>query len=101
MNRINFLDGFRGLAILLVLLFHAYARWSSVVPYGDEFSMFPVFSYGYLGVNLFFLISGFVILMTLEKSKDFFQFLRKRWHRLFPAMLISTIFIFFIAQFFT
>jgi len=99
MNRITFLDGFRGLAILLVILYHAYARWSSVLPYGDEFSMFPVFSKGFLGVNLFFLISGFVILMSLEKSKDFFEFLRKRWHRLFAAMLIGTIFIFLTAQF--
>lgn len=99
MNRITFLDGFRGLALLLVILYHAYSRWSSVVPYGNKFSMFPVFSNGFIGVNLFFLISGFVILMTLEKSKDFFGFQRKRWHRLFPAMLISTIFIFFTAQF--
>ncbi|HKO82809.1 MAG TPA: acyltransferase [Chitinophagaceae bacterium] len=99
MNRLKFLDGFRGLAILLVILYHAYSRWSPVVPYSDEFSMFPVFSNGYLGVNLFFLISGFVILMSLEKSKDFFDFLRKRWHRLFPAMAISTILIFFTVQF--
>src|SRR3990170_2039146 len=98
MNRITFLDGFRGLAILLVILYHAFARWSSILPYGDEFSVFPI-TEGFIGVYLFFLISGFVILMTLEKSKNFLEFLLKRWRRLFPAMLISTIFIFFIGQF--
>jgi peptidoglycan/LPS O-acetylase OafA/YrhL len=94
MNRINFLDGFRGLAILMVVFYHTFSRWTSLVPYKDEFANFPLFNKGWLGVQLFFLISGFVILMTLEKNKNFIQFIYKRWLRLFPAMLISTIFIF-------
>lgn len=99
MKRIGFLDGLRGLAIILVLLYHAYYRWASIVPYKDSFSDYFFIRYGYLGVELFFLISGFVILMSLEKSSGFFSFFYKRWRRLFPAMLIATILIYFTAFF--
>lgn len=93
-NRIRFLDGLRGIAIIFVVLFHAYVRWPTIVPYGDKFASFPVFKNGFLGVQLFFLISGFVILMSLEKNKNLKLFLYQRWLRLFPAMLIATIIIF-------
>ncbi len=96
-KRIDFLDGCRGIAILWVLLYHAYAKWPDNVPYGDQFANFPGFKQGFLGVHLFFLISGFVILMTLEKCKNFLEFISRRWLRLFPAMLIATILIFFTA----
>jgi peptidoglycan/LPS O-acetylase OafA/YrhL len=43
-----------------------------------------------VGVQLFFLISGFVILMTIERCTGFGEFLWKRWLRLFPAMLLCT-----------
>lgn len=100
-ERIQFLDGLRGLAILMVILFHAYARWSDLYPYGRQFAGVPVFAYGMLGVQLFFLISGFVILMTLEKCATFLSFMLKRWLRLFPAMLICSLFIFLTASFFS
>ncbi len=91
MKRITYLDGFRGVAILLVLLFHCYTRWPEIVPYGSAYAEFPLFKYGWVGVELFFLISGFVILMTLENCGNFVEFIQKRWLRLFPAMLIATI----------
>jgi peptidoglycan/LPS O-acetylase OafA/YrhL len=96
-HRIHYLDGLRGVAILTVLLFHAYARWSSVVPFGDRFAKIALFQYGFLGVELFFLISGFVILMTLEKSDKFATFMLRRWLRLFPASVFVLLAIFFTA----
>lgn len=39
-----------------------------LIYYGNKFQDLLFFKYGYLGVQLFFLISGFVILMTLEKK---------------------------------
>jgi len=94
-KRITFLDGLRGIAILLVMFYHAYARYPDVVPYlTDNYGEFPIFKYGFWGVQLFFLISGFVILMSLEKSKSFLQFIGKRWIRLFPAMLVATVLIY-------
>lgn len=94
MTRIQYLDGHRGVAILLVLFFHAYTRWAEVMPFGAAYADIPLFKYGYLGVQLFFLISGFVILMTLEKCQKFSQFIYRRWLRLFPAMLICTLIIY-------
>ncbi len=100
MQRINYLDGHRGVAILLVIFYHAFSRWPEITPYGDSYANFPLFQYGYIGVQLFFLISGFVILMTLEKCSNIQEFLYRRWLRLFPAMLICSLIIFFTAHFF-
>jgi len=100
MSRIGFLDGHRGLAIMLVLLYHAFTRWAAVVPYGGQFANFPFFKYGWLGVNLFFLISGFVILMTLESCSSAKTFLARRWLWLFPAMLICSLIIYGTSGFF-
>jgi peptidoglycan/LPS O-acetylase OafA/YrhL len=98
LKRIPFLDGLRGVAILMVILFHAYARSPESVPYGHKYSGIEFFQYGQLGVDLFFMISGFVILMTLEKTPNFFQFTYHRWRRLFPAMLIVSILVFTTAR---
>ena len=40
----------------MVLLFHSFARWTELVPYGTKYSSIPVIQYGYLGVPLFFMI---------------------------------------------
>ena len=93
-RRLAFLDGLRGIAILVVMLFHSYSRWPDLVPYHDRFAQTPIFSYGWLGVDLFFLISGFVIFMTLEKCDGFRDFISRRWLRLFPAMLICSLAVF-------
>ncbi|HEX4878540.1 MAG TPA: acyltransferase [Limnobacter sp.] len=90
-QRIAQLDGLRGLAILLVLLFHTYSRWPDHLPWVTVHRDFHLFKYGFLGVELFFLISGYVIYMTLEKCSSMREFMLRRWLRLFPAMLIASI----------
>jgi peptidoglycan/LPS O-acetylase OafA/YrhL len=98
--RIGHLDGLRGIAILAVLLFHAYARWPALYPYEKQFVGNPIFDNGVSGVRLFFMISGFVILMTLHRSPSFLHFMKGRWIRLFPAMLICSAIIYATADFF-
>lgn len=100
MKRYKYLDGHRGLAILLVFFYHAYARWTELVPYGSSFYDIVIFKYGYLGVQLFFIISGFVILMSLENSRAPLVFLKRRWLRIFPGMFICSMFIFFTSSYF-
>jgi len=100
-NRIDFLDGMRGVAILLVIAFHAYTRWTDLVPYGESYAEIPLFHYGWLGVQLFFLISGFVIFMSLERSRSFFHFVKKRWTRLFPAMAVVSMLVYLTFPFFS
>ena len=99
-QRIQYLDGHRGLAIILVVLYHAYSRWPEIVPYGDRYADLPVFSFGWLGVQLFFMLSGFVILMSLERCPGIRNFIYRRWLRLFPTMLICSILIFATSGFF-
>src|SRR5690606_36957541 len=77
----------------------SYVRYPESVPYGDRFTGVILFKEGLLGVQLFFLLSGFVILMTLQKTRSYLEFLKKRWLRLFPAMLIVTVILFPISQF--
>ncbi|WP_051326457.1 acyltransferase family protein [Aliagarivorans taiwanensis] len=93
-QRVHYIDGLRGIAIMLVIGFHAYARWPEYLPYADLWADVPAFQYGYLGVQLFFVISGYVILLTLERSTTASGFIAKRWLRLFPAMLIACALIF-------
>ena len=89
-GRIRFLDGLRGIAITLVVLFHCYGPlWADFLPFGDRYANFVGF--GWSGVYLFFLISGFVILMTLEKSRSLVDFASRRWLRLFPAMFVGSL----------
>lgn len=98
--RISHLDGLRGIAILWVIAYHAYSRWffyTHLLPATKDISLFK---YGFLGVSLFFMISGFVIFMTLDKSANFFKFIGRRWLRLFPGMLVVSIFIYLTSTFF-
>lgn len=95
-HRLHSLDGFRALAIALVIGFHYFARWApplspaSLYPYGSLAANITIFRYGYLGVKLFFIISGFVISMTLFRSSNLGNFARKRFARLFPNMLLCS-----------
>ena len=77
------IQGLRGLAIIYVLSFHLYP-W--------------LFRNGYLGVDIFFVISGYLMTMILEKQPSvcFSQtvvFYKKRIKRIFPAyfMLLFTL----------
>src|SRR5215471_14772595 len=96
-KRLDALDGLRGVAILLVMGFHYFYHLESsyykshLYPYGETFSGIPLFQYGYLGVELFFIISGFVIALTLEKSGSPLEFLLRRFVRIWPALLFSAI----------
>ena len=82
-HRLVEVDTLRGLAALAVVFFHFTTR------FGELFEGHPsptlAFSTGYFGVNLFFIISGFVIFMTLEKTKKPMDFVVSRFSRLFPA----------------
>lgn len=92
-QRIKFLDGLRCVAILAVILFHYFCRWTpsfyteNLYPYGNLLA--APFQYGRYGVELFFIISGFVITLTLYRCSTFFEFAVRRFARLWPAMAIS------------
>jgi len=84
-HRLLELDGLRGLAALAVCLLH-----------------FGLFDYGVTGVDLFFMISGFVIYLSLLNSKSIAQFWWARVVRLYPvywlSLLIGVLSMLFIAH---
>ncbi len=82
-RRLLQIDGLRALAALSVVAYHYTTRYQEVFP--DAAPLFAGFAHGNLGVNLFFAISGFVIVMTLERSRSAFQFVSSRVARLYPA----------------
>lgn len=98
-SRIEILDGLRVIAILMVMIFHFYSRFE-MTHYTYTFKSPEVFQYGYLGVQLFFIISGFVITLTLTKCRSFFEFIRKRFIRLIPGMIICSSLTFLFLMFF-
>jgi peptidoglycan/LPS O-acetylase OafA/YrhL len=82
-NRMPAVDGLRGLAALAVVLYH-YEGVAFGTPRHDRF-----FKLGELGVELFFIISGFVILLSLDKGQTIKQFALSRFTRLYPAYWFS------------
>ena len=79
------IEGLRGIAVLLVVLFHAH---------------FPHVNGGYVGVDVFFVISGYLISGLLMKEMEstgrisFLQFYARRGRRLLPAaalVLLATL----------
>ena len=102
-NRIDILDGFRAIAILLVLFYHFFSSWtlpytnSPMYPYGDKYSYFK---FGFTGVEFFFIISGFVIFFSLDYTSNFITFWKKRAIRLLPSVIIASIITFLFLRFF-
>lgn len=86
-TRFRMLDGLRFLAALMVMAYHYMGReqvfWGE--PVRDVFpGVSPFAAYGALGVQLFFVISGFVILMSAE-GRGIGAFVASRVSRLYPA----------------
>jgi peptidoglycan/LPS O-acetylase OafA/YrhL len=82
MNRIPTLDGWRGIAILLVIIAHA-----QVLLYGHPYRGYAWLNFGQHGVSIFFVLSGYLITSRLlEKDKiDLKRFYLRRFFRLMPC----------------
>ena len=83
------LDSVRGLAILLVLFFHGMASpMNTELSAGGKFIL-AISHYGWIGVNLFFVLSGFLITGILIDSRHrhsyFRRFYTRRALRILPA----------------
>lgn len=92
----------RFLAALAVVCVHDFIFLFNNDYIPRSFKIFiPLTQYGHLGVNLFFIISGFVISLSTE-GKTFGQFISSRFIRLYPVFWISvsitSLFIIFIGR---
>ncbi|MBR6459700.1 MAG: acyltransferase [Actinomycetaceae bacterium] len=88
-TRIRGLDGLRTLAVLLVLGYHL---------------LVGVFNSGFIGVDVFFVISGFLITSLLMREKetsekiDIRAFWVRRIRRLVPAVVVATLSVVWLAR---
>lgn len=97
-NRFIELDALRGIAAIIVLISHyswAYHHYFNILKPKSFY-----FKYGDWGVQFFFIISGFVIFMTLEKVTSVKNFALARFFRLYPVywfcMFLTLIFLYFL-----
>lgn len=92
------LDGVRGLAILLVLVHH-YCRDLPAAGWVDRLVLTAA-SIGWIGVDLFFLLSGYLITRILLDAKSSPGFLRvfyaRRTLRIFPPYYLLLFFLFWL-----
>lgn len=75
------IDGLRAVAVLAVVAFHAFPGWVTG---------------GFIGVDIFFVISGYLISTIIFESLNkgtfnFFEFYSRRIRRIFPALLLVLI----------
>jgi peptidoglycan/LPS O-acetylase OafA/YrhL len=95
------LDSLRGVAILMVVFYHGFF-WSNGLGGLSGAAKFFVnlTRFGWLGVNLFFVLSGFLITGILVDSKTqehyFRRFYTRRALRILPAFYALLVILFFI-----
>lgn len=107
--RLSVINGFRGLAILLVIYQHAIvppllAAYSDVTLAGIPFRAL-VFKQSWITVNLFFILSGFVLFIPYYKGRreigtraSFFDFYQRRYERLMPLFFINVLVCTFVSM---
>ena len=109
-DHLALIDYVRAVAILLVLGFHLLIesfgnlqKMEAKLSFTDcnighlLLSIVP-FSYGFIGVSIFFLVSGFCIHLSHEKSKrkEFKVFFVRRFFRIYPPYFIALCFFAFV-----
>ena len=92
------LDAMRGIAAVGVMLYH-FTDWFGRgkidgIALIRDFETNPVFSFslGAKGVELFFMISGFVLPVSAARHKTIISFVTGRFIRLYPAYWVAVIF---------
>ena len=85
--RYEILDGLRGVAAMLVVAFHLFETYSKGAPY-------QIINHGYLAVDFFFVLSGFVIGYAYDDRWDkmtTWGFFKRRLVRLQPMLVIGAV----------
>jgi len=104
-NRIVVLDGIRGIAIIMILIFH-YINNPLSNNNSSEFIVIlkKLTEWGWAGVDLFFVLSGFLIgtiLLYNRKSNNYFKtFYIRRFFRIIPTYTLLLIIFYTLKYFF-
>ena len=87
-ERRNDIDFLKTIAIIFIVLYHTYVLFSAI---HDD--IFNYFKFGFLGVDIFFVISGYLICKSvlpkvIENNFSFKTFISRRYFRIVPPLLI-------------
>lgn len=99
-GRLRSIDALRGIAALGVVLYHTVGPHPATPQSFSDYILLPLkylFAQGYVGVFLFFVISGFCIHLQWAKARaegsshviNFKSFWKRRLRRLYPPYLIA------------
>lgn len=85
------LDALRGIAALLVVFYHIFEGFS----FSGGLATIEVINHGYLAVDFFFILSGFVVGYAYDdrwgKGMSLWQFFRRRLIRLHPMVCMGAV----------
>ncbi len=88
-DRESYIDSLRAIAILFVVIFHYTYHYDAEYLLRNDNWSFEFGKYGWSGVDIFFVVSGYCIGMTIIKTKNFSEFIVRRFARLYPAYLVA------------
>ncbi len=90
-QKIGSINTLRFIAAIFVVLYHyGFSFYYRDLSYVDTPILRYLFQYGYLGVDLFFIMSGFVISLSAE-NRGAYGFFKSRIGRLYPVFWASAI----------
>ncbi len=87
-NHYEILDGLRGVAAIMVVTFHIFET------YADENRFKQIINHGYMAVDFFFLLSGFVVAYAYDDRWDrmtLWDFFKRRLIRLQPMVVMGSV----------
>ena len=93
-QRENNFDFIRLFLAVLVIFSHSYPLGTGSELAGADFNILTKgqVTGGHLAVDLFFIISGFLITASFERSKSIATYLKKRFLRIYPGFVVAMLF---------
>ena len=89
--RLKGLDGLRGLAALSVVISHAGFTVAKIWPFPPLVFLARTLAVGPNSVQIFFVLSGFLIASLYSKVNLPWDYLKKRYARIFPVLAVASI----------
>jgi peptidoglycan/LPS O-acetylase OafA/YrhL len=96
-GRIDIVDAMRGVAILVLVAYHFLFRWAPPRAAEDFLKLdgaYPGASFGWAGVELFFVVSGLMVCIAISRAPDASDFLIKRIAKIYPSFAVVSVIVF-------